>query len=456
MHKTHTQQASQEATVLYVEDDPAVRLGSTQALQLAGFEVRAFRSAEQVLPQLVPGFRGVLVTDVKLPGIDGLSLLERTQKIDPDLPVILVTGHGDISMAVQAMRMGAYDFIEKPFSPEQLGDVVRRALEKRALVLEVEALRNRVSSLEAIEARMVGRSSAMSELRRVILDIASTNADVLITGETGTGKELVARCLHDYGKRKAGPFAALNCGGLPEQLFESEVFGHEAGAFTGAAKRRVGKIEHATGGSLFLDEIESMPVSLQVKLLRTLQERQFERLGSNQLIDMDCRVIAATKTDLLRPPPEAPFRADLYYRLSVVVLNIPPLRDRREDIPGLFSHFLMLAAVRYERPVPEVPADRMQAIVMHSWPGNVRELRNAADRWVLGLPTMEMDHSAPRTSQRSLEDQMAQFERYLIEDALTLSGGRATQAAEILSIPKKTLYDKMKRLGLSTDEFKIP
>lgn len=439
--------------VFYVEDDPAVRLGSTQALQLAGFEVRAFGSAEQASPHLTPGFNGVLVTDVKLPGMDGLQLLERAQFVDKDIPVILVTGHGDISMAVQAMRSGAYDFLEKPFSPEQLGDVVARAIEKRSLSLEVDSLRARLTGLGAIEAKIVGRSSLIADLRRVILDIASTNADVLITGETGTGKELVARCLHDHGKRRTGAFAALNCGGMPELLFESEVFGHEAGSFTGAARRRIGKIEHANGGTLFLDEIETMPVSLQVKLLRTLQERQFERLGSNELLPMDCRVIAATKADLLNPAPGTPFRNDLYYRLSVVVLHIPPLRERREDIPVLFGHFLMQAAARYERPVPDVTGPKMQQLMAHHWPGNVRELRNAADRMVLGLAVIEKGDGGA-TPSRSLDEQVSMFERHLIEEAMSASGGRAAGASELLRMPKKTLYDKLKRYGIATDEYR--
>jgi two-component system C4-dicarboxylate transport response regulator DctD len=443
-----------QPTVLFVEDDPTVRFGSTQALQLAGHQVRAFGCAEHVLPHLLPGFDGVLLTDVRLPGMDGLSLLERVKQTDPTLPVILVTGHGDISMAVKAMRLGAYDFIEKPFSTDRLNDVICRALEMRRLSLEVAALRTRLSSLEAIEAKLIGASSAMSHLRRVILDIASTDADVLITGETGTGKELVARCLHDYSKRKSRAFAAINCGGLPDALFESEVFGHEAGAFTGAAKRRIGKVEHARGGTLFLDEIESMPPAMQVKLLRVLQERQFERLGSNELLPMDCRVITATKSDLLHPPPEQPFRSDLYYRLSVVVLNLPPLRDRREDIPALFGHFLLQASLRYERPVPEVSEGQMSQVMGHSWPGNVRELRNAADRLVLGLPAGDAIAHEGGAAPRPLDEQVALFERHLIGEALARSGGRAALASERLGLPKKTLYDKMKRLGLSADDFR--
>lgn len=443
---------SEACTILFVEDDPAVRLGSTQALQLAGLKVRDFGSAEQALAQIAPGLCSVLVTDVRLPGMDGLQLLEKVHAMDPALPVILVTGHGDISMAVQAMRLGAYDFIEKPFSPEQLTEVVNRAIEKRMLSLEVDALRRKLEGFHAIDAKLIGRSPAITRLRRLILDIADTDADVLILGETGTGKELVARCLHDYGRRRNANFVALNCGGMPEALFESEVFGHEAGAFTSAARRRIGKIELATGGTLFLDEIESMPMNLQVKMLRALQERTFERLGSNDLLPMDCRVIAATKADLLERSREQAFRSDLYYRLSVVPLEIPPLRERREDIPLLFSHFVMQAAARYERPVPEVGTEQMQALMAHAWPGNVRELRNAADRMVLGLPVL--GRTDANASVRSLDEQVAQFERHLIQEALAASGGRASAASELLQLPKKTLYDRMKRLGLTGDEFK--
>ena len=433
--------------VLFVEDDPAVRLGSTQSLQLAGLNVSGFGSAEKVLERLAPGLRGVLVTDVKLPGIDGLELLSRALKIDPALPVILVTGHGDITMAVQAMRLGAYDFLEKPFSPEQLTDVVRRAMERRALSLEVEQLRSKLAGFESIEARLIGRSSVMQQLRRLVRDVASSDADVLILGETGTGKELVARCLHEGSRRRAGHFAAINCGGMPETLFESEMFGHEAGAFTGAAKRRIGKIEHARGGTLFLDEIETMPMNLQVKMLRTLQERQFERLGTNELRPMDCRVVAATKADLLAAAREGKFRDDLYWRLGVVLLQLPPLRDRREDIPLLFTHFATQAALRHEREQPAVAPRHLEALVAHAWPGNVRELRNVADRFVLGLWDGEAGVRELTHIERTLDEQLAQFERYLINEALEACNGSAAAAAERLGLPRKTLYDKMRRLG---------
>ena len=438
-------------SVLYVEDDPAVRLGSTQAMQLAGFAVRSFGSAEQLMPHLVEGFPGVLVTDIKLPGEDGLALLEHALRIDSTLPVILVTGHGDISLAVQAMRMGAYDFIEKPYSPQQLNEVVQRALEKRSLSLEVASLKRKLQGYQAIEAKIIGDSSAMERLRKLVLDLAATDADVLILGETGSGKELVARCLHDHGRRKNGNFVAVNCGGMPEALFESEMFGHEAGAFTGAAKRRIGKIEHAHAGTLFLDEIETMPLSLQVKLLRTVQERQVERLGSNDLQAVDCRIVAATKSDLLALAKEQKFRRDLYYRLGVAIVELPPLRERREDIPLLFTHFLMQAALRYERDVPTIAAEQLRALMMHSWPGNVRELRNAADRFVLGVGMESWPADRANAPRRSLDEQVSSFERHLIQEALNENGGRAAAASESLQIPKKTLYSKMQRYGLSTD-----
>jgi DNA-binding NtrC family response regulator len=350
-------------------------------------------------------------------------------------------------MAVQAMRLGAYDFLEKPFSPEQLTEVVQRALEKRALSLEVQKLRSQLAGYESIEARLIGRSPAMQQLRRLVRDVASSDADVLILGETGTGKELVARCLHEGSRRRAGHFAAINCGGMPEALFESEMFGHEAGAFTGAVKRRIGKIEHARGGTLFLDEIETMPMSLQVKMLRALQERQYERLGSNELRPMDSRVVAATKADLLAAAREGRFRDDLYYRLGVVVLQLPPLRERREDIPLLFTHFGAQAALRHERELPPVGARHLEALMAHAWPGNVRELRNIADRFVLGLWDGDAGMRDLARGERTLDEQMAQFERYLINEALEACNGSAAAAAERLGLPRKTLYDKMRRLG---------
>jgi two-component system, NtrC family, C4-dicarboxylate transport response regulator DctD len=441
--------------VLVVEDDPAVRMGSQQALQLAEFEVLAYESAEQIRKHIVPDFAGVLVSDVKLPGMDGLALLRHVMSVDPALPVILVTGHGDISMAVQAIREGAYDFIEKPFSSERLTEVVQRALEKRRLSLEVQSLRQRLENRQGMEAKILGRSPAIEQLRRQILDLADTSAEVLIVGETGTGKELVARCLHDHSSRRNRNFVAMNCGGLPESLFESEVFGHEAGAFTGATKRRIGKVEHANGGTLFLDEIESTPPGQQVKLLRLLQERQIERLGSNVLIPVDCRVVAAAKQDLKELTRQDRFRSDLYYRLNVVVLELTPLRERREDIPLLFEHFVLQAALRYNRSALILSSAQMRELMAYSWPGNARELRNVADRFILGLLGAKIDPPQLATAEvRPLSEQVDRFERCLIEEELRKHSGRASAASEALGLPKKTLYDKMRRYGLVAEEFR--
>ncbi|NUB15261.1 response regulator, partial [Azospirillum brasilense] len=305
-------------SVLFVDDERSVRLAGQQALELAGFDVTACDGAERALRHLGRDWPGALVTDVRMPQIDGLELMERALALDPELPVILITGHGDVPMAVEAMRRGAYDFLEKPFPSDRLVEVTRRAVEKRRLVLENRRLRDQLAGLPAGEASpIVGRTPGIERLRGAIAAVADTEADVLVLGETGTGKEMVARALHAGSGRRKHPFVALNCGAMPEAIFESELFGHEAGAFTGAGKRRVGRIEHASGGTLFLDEIESMPLSLQVKLLRVIQERVVEPLGSNELIPVDLRVVAATKVDLRKAASEGKFREDLYYRLNV-------------------------------------------------------------------------------------------------------------------------------------------
>ncbi|MBI5418720.1 MAG: sigma-54-dependent Fis family transcriptional regulator [Deltaproteobacteria bacterium] len=441
--------------VLYVEDDAAVRSGSEQALALAGYDVLSRESAEEAMDLLSSDFPGILLTDVKLPGMDGMSLLKGSTKVDPELPVILVTGHGDVAMAVQAMRDGAYDFVEKPYSSEQLVDVVRRAMEKRRLILENRDLRRKLENRRGIEASLVGCSPSIDRVRRLIMDLADTSADVLIVGATGTGKELVARCLHEHGSRRHGNFVALNCGAMPEAIFESEMFGHEAGAFTGASKCRIGKVEHAHGGTLFLDEIESMPLSLQVKLLRVLQERRLERLGSNEQVQVDCRVISATKQDLKELSDREKFRGDLYYRLSVVVLDVPPLRERREDIPLLFEHFVLEAAMKYNRPAPIVSGEQMRELMARPWPGNVRELRNMANRFVLGLPGNAFDaEQGGKRPVLSLSEQVEAFERSVIEEELRRQGGNVSETSEALHLPKKTLYDKMRKYNLTADAYR--
>ncbi|QHB29615.1 sigma-54-dependent Fis family transcriptional regulator [Pseudomonas monteilii] len=288
----------------------------------------------------------------------------------------------------------------------------------------------------------------MEHLRELIANVADTSANVLIEGETGTGKELVARCLHDFSRRQSQPFVALNCGGLPENLFESEIFGHEANAFTGAGKRRIGKIEHANGGTLFLDEVESMPINLQIKLLRVLQERTLERLGSNQSIPVDCRVIAATKADLDSMGQSGQFRSDLYYRLNVVTLELPPLRERREDILQLFEHFLQQSALRFDRETPTLDSQTLSRLMAHDWPGNVRELRNVAERYALGLPAFKKGPSGGASQGLGFAEAVEAFERNLLSDALQRTGGNLSQASQELGMAKTTLFDKVKKYGL--------
>jgi len=436
--------------VLIIEDDPDVRLGCEQALQLEGIVTESVANAEEAKKRLGKDFRGVIVSDIRLPRMDGMGFLREVLAVDPELPVVLITGHGDISMAVRAMKDGAHDFIQKPFSPDYLVEVVRRALEKRRLILEVRDLRHRLEGRDQIEARLIGYSPGMTSVRKLIAGLADSAADVLIQGETGTGKELVARCLHETSTRRKGNFVAINCGGLPETLFESEIFGHEAGAYTGANKRRIGKIEYANGGTLFLDEIESMPQPMQIKLLRVLQERTLERLGSNSTIPIDCRVVAATKDDLYALAEQGRFRADLYYRLSVATVALPPLRERREDIPLLFQHFLLQAAAGHGRQVPVSDAGRIRQLVGYHWPGNVRELHNVADRCVLGI-----EGSAPPFGNeidsriRPLAEAVEAFERALISEALRQHHGSLVRSAEALGIAKTTLHDKIKKYGLT-------
>ena len=445
--------------VLLIEDDDAVRVSTTQALTLAGFVVEPYASAERARAHVAFDAQVIVVCDVRLPGLSGTEWLPEIRAIDAELPVVLVTGHGDIAMAVRAMRDGAYDFIEKPFTSERLVAIVRHAVERRQLALQLRRLHDALENWHGIQAVLIGRSAQMQQVRRTVMTLAQTSADVLIYGETGTGKELVARCLHDYSERRRQHFVPLNCGGLPESLAESELFGHEAGAFTGANRIRVGKFEYAHGGTLFLDEIESMPTAVQIKLLRALQERTVERIGSNKSIPFDCRLIAASKDDLKLLSDQHKFRADLYYRIGVAFIELPALRERREDIPLLFEHFVLLAAIRYERAAPVLNSSQLADLMSYSWPGNVRELRNVADRFVLGLlgdRLTEVRGAGERAPglPHGLPLQVEQFERAMIVEELRRNRGDHSATAAALGIARQTLYDKVRKLGLVADEFK--
>jgi two-component system C4-dicarboxylate transport response regulator DctD len=437
-------------SVIVVDDEAPIREAVEQWLTLSGFNVRVHPRAEDCLAQLPEHFPGVVLSDVRMPGMGGIELLSRLQELDADLPVILLTGHGDVPMAVDAMREGAYDFLEKPFSPETLLRNLRRALEKRELILENRRLHERADARTRLDATLLGLSPSLQTLRHQVLDLAQLPVNVVIRGETGSGKELVARCLHDFGPRAHKPFVALNCAAIPEQLFEAELFGHESGAFTGAQGKRVGKLEYADGGTLFLDEIESMPLAQQVKLLRVLQDKKLERLGSNKAIEVDLRIIAATKPDLLEEARAGRFREDLAYRLNVAELRLPPLRERREDIPLLFAHFARAAAQRLGRSAPELNGTQLGQLLSHDWPGNVRELANAAERQVLGLTPSQM---ATTESGQSLAAQQEAFEAQCLRAALARHKGDIKAVLEELQLPRRTLNEKMQRHGLLREMF---
>jgi len=444
---------------IYVIDDEAhIRTAIEQLLELAGYTVKCFSQANDLLAQLDRFNDGVVISDINMPKMDGHQLMAKIQQIDLDLPIILLTGFGDISMAVDAIRNGAYDFIEKPFDNEHLLDTVKRAIDKRALVLENRQLKMELEAQSSPGPRILGNAPAIIQMRHVLNQVMDAPADVMIDGETGTGKELVARYLHDHSVRRERNFVALNCGAIPETIIESELFGAESGAYTGADKRRIGKFEYANGGTIFLDEIESTPMSLQVKLLRVLEERKVVRLGSNDGIDLDIRIIAATKVDLLALCEQGEFRHDLYYRLNLVKVDIPPLRDRIEDIPLLFLHFTRIASARYRRELIPLSQEHKAKLLSHDWPGNVRELRNLAERYILlgEDAAFSQAHSSENSSMHTsmtLNERVEFFERSLIEEALANNEGSIKKTMEELSLARKTLYDKMKKYQIERKGF---
>lgn len=448
-------------TVLLVDDEPMVRKSTQKWLQLAGFEVIECDSAIQALTYIDEAFSGIVVSDVKMPEMDGLALLDEVVSRVPGLPVVLVTGHGDVDMAINAMRQGAYDFIEKPFNPERLVETIQRACEKRRLMLENLKLQQHLASSSGIDSRLIGMSASIQRLKKEILNLADMDTNVIIYGETGTGKELVAQSLHEYSNRKKAHFVPINCGAIPESLIESELFGHEAGAFTGAAKRRIGKFEYASGGTLFLDEIESMPLNLQIKLLRALQEGVIERLGGNQPIPVDLRVIAAAKTDLRE---EERFREDLFYRLNVSQLHIPPLRDRIEDVPLLFEHYVRMTSEDHHKEQRHFPEQDIRTLQGYQWPGNVRELKNIAMRYALDKRLSVADILFPQESQLSssaitaesgqpLAVQVARFEEEVLRLSLQEHKGNIKAVMDQLDLPRRTLNQKMAKYGLNRADF---
>jgi two-component system C4-dicarboxylate transport response regulator DctD len=441
-------------TICVVDDHQDIRNALVEMLHLADYKAVAFARATDALASLDKNWQGIVISDIRMPQMDGFELLETLQKLDADLPVILITGHGDVQMALSAIRSGAYDFIEKPFRREHLLEVVKRGLDKRQLVLENRQLKDAIAAQH--KETIIGQSPIINALKEKITRLAKADVNTLICGETGTGKELAARRLHEQSGRNKGPFVAINCAALPESMMEAELFGHEAGAFTDAKKARIGKFEYAHQGTIFLDEVESIPLSLAVKILRVLQERQIERLGSNQSIDIDIRVIAATKSDLKQLSEQGAFREDLYYRLNVVELHLPPLRQRDQDIGLLFRYFVDQASSRFNIPAPDLSLHVIDTLMQHTWPGNVRELINVAERFVLTDTLIDQSTLAnwqSDASHSSLPSRLERYEKRLIEEALSQAQGSIKRTYEGLGIARKTLYDKLAKYGLNRHRF---
>jgi two-component system C4-dicarboxylate transport response regulator DctD len=407
----------------------------------------------------------ILVTDFKMPNIDGMKLLMMSKQARPNVPVILLTGCGDIPTAVKAMRNGAYDFLEKPFTPDHFIEVLHKSMEHVRLVAEVERLRSNMASL--LENCLIGTSEQARRLRAKVAEIASIDTDVLIEGDTGTGKEVVARALHDFGSRAGRPFVAINCAGVPMDIAESELFGSVLGAFTGAVDR-AGKFEQANGGTLFLDEIESMPLGLQAKVLRVIEERAVVRVGGNKNIPIKIRIVTATKPNLAEESKAGRFREDLFYRLNKIKIRLPRLRDRKDDIPLLFKVFSSNAARRHKRKERDASPCDVACLLTHDWPGNIRELKTVAERFALGFigeqsvseildgadytPAEDVSilDGSDRTPNEdtSLSARVAAYERFLLVDSLTKNRGNLAAVMDDLKIPRRTLYDKMDRYGL--------
>ncbi len=436
--------------ILFIDDDEHIRESIAQSFDLAELDYECFSKPNDMLSLISKDFNGIIVSDIRMRPMNGLELLDYVQKVDAEIPVILITGHGDIQLAVSSLQKGAYDFIEKPYNNNKLINNLNKALEKRNLYLQVQHLQSSKNKgyIEAI----IGTSLASKNLKQQVKTIANTNVDILINGATGVGKELIARTLHNESNRSHAPFVAINCGALPNSIIESELFGHEKGAFTGASAQRIGKFEFAKGGTVFLDEIESMPLDLQVKLLRILQERNLERLGSNLLIDLDIRIIAATKKDLLIESQNGNFREDLYYRLNVAIINIPTLTERRDDIALLVHYFAEKAAKHHNVKPAKISPSKMLELVNMDWPGNVRELKNYCERIVLGIDNDTLNMIA-LTSNISLSERIKIYEKHEIISCLTDHKGHVQSCCDALGLPRKTFYDKLSRYALNRADY---
>jgi two-component system NtrC family response regulator/two-component system response regulator HydG len=442
--------------VVIADDEASARTSLGQILAEDGFHVALAADGEEALLKVANEQPDVLLTDLRMPGMDGQELLARVRQAYPEVAVVIMTAHGTIRSAVQALRHGAEDYLTKPVDVEEVELLLDQVMKRRRLQAETRLLRERLDEKYRFE-NIIGRSPEMVEVFRMVEQVAPTQASVLITGESGTGKELIAQAIHQRSPRREAPFVKVSCAALPETLLESELFGHERGAFTGALSRRSGRFEIAARGTIFLDEVGDIPLGMQVKLLRFLQERQFERIGGNQTLTVDVRVLAATHRDLPALIKEGKFRDDLYYRLNVIEVALPPLRARSHDIPLLADFFVKQYAARNGKPVPRIPDETLAALIACPWPGNVRELEHALERAVILDRKGELDLSLfpalPRPVERKVDERatppsgrtMEEIEREAILRTLESVGGSTSRAAAILRISARTIQYKLKQ-----------
>jgi two-component system, NtrC family, response regulator AtoC len=454
--------------ILLVDDDPGTRKVAKANLSLEGFEVVTAAGPDEALARLAEIDPLAMVSDVKMPGRDGLALMDQVHALRPSLPVVLVTGHATVETAVSAMRRGALHYLTKPIRFEELALVLRHAVAGERARRELQRLRGELERAAGFD-EIVGASPEMQGVFTLVEQIAPADATVLLRGETGTGKELVARAIHRRSRRRDRPFVAVNCSAVPRELIESEFFGHEKGAFTGAAARRVGRFEQADGSTLFLDEVGELELGVQAKLLRVLQEKEITRVGGERPVRVDVRIVAATNQDLEALVGEGRFREDLYYRLNVIPIRLPALRERPGDLPLLMQHFLRLFSERYGKEPPSAPPEVLAAAQAYAWPGNVRELRNVCERavlmgWAAVAPILSGGARAP-TSLAAFADMDApllaaraalleRFEREYLVRLLQKHRGKVGEVARAAGIAERNLYEKMKQLGLSRDDYR--
>ncbi|MFK7858720.1 MAG: sigma-54-dependent transcriptional regulator [Granulosicoccus sp.] len=431
--------------VLLIDDERAMRESISQWLSLADCSVESFADSQDALIHVTDHFEGVVVTDLRMPTVDGMGVLKAVMDIDSDIPVVLITGHGDVNSAVDAMQHGAYDFIEKPFQPERLLSTIKRAGEKRELVLQNRHLLQRAESGRSIEERLLGECASIRTIRKNIIQFADVDVDVLIIGETGSGKEVVAHALHDFSSRRTASFKAVDCGAIPRNLIEQALFGSSDEGIA------AGPFEQAEGGTVFLDEVTNMPAEQQVKLLRVLEQREVQRIGESNTRDLNIRVLSAANALLDQHVSDGDFRSDLLFRLNTLEMRLPPLRERDDDCVLLFEHFTSRASANYQREIPSIRSRDITALRAHDWPGNVRELKNVAERFVLYQvePVSNLIRPADRVPNRpGFAQQVQAFEKSIIEYALNRCHGNISDSADYLGLPRRTLSDKLQKYGI--------